>query len=110
MVEIFAFLILVISLGGIFFLFFKKKPLLETLPIQEKESYFSQLKKRTIKFNPFKKFSIEIFLQKILAKIRIISLKIDNLTFNWLKKLRERYQEKKKKVKDNYWDEIKKAK
>ncbi|MFN4160896.1 MAG: hypothetical protein ACK4FW_02765, partial [Stenotrophomonas sp.] len=58
--------------------------------------------------NPFKNFSFDIFLQKMIFKVRILSLKVDNLTFNWLRKLREKYLQKKKK--DNYWEEIKKAK
>jgi len=59
-----------------------------------------------------KSFSFETFLQKILSKIRVLSLRIDNKTFNWLQKLRERSQKKKfegGRKDDNYWEEIKKS-
>lgn len=68
-----------------------------------KESAISRFKKKVKELNPLKNFSFEIFLQKWIARIRILSLKVDNLTFNWLKKLRE----KQKKKLDDYWEKIK---
>jgi len=68
-----------------------------------KESAISRFKKKVKELNPLKNFSFEIFLQKWLTRIRILSLKVDNLTFNWLKKLRE----KQKKKLDDYWEKIK---
>lgn len=61
------------------------------------------------KFNPFKKFSLNLFLQKVLSRIRILTLKTDNKTLNWLQKLREKTKNKLKEG-GNYWEEIKKAK
>ncbi|MEM4188766.1 MAG: hypothetical protein QXN56_06465 [Candidatus Hadarchaeum sp.] len=51
-------------------------------------------------------------MQKILTKIRILSLKTDNKIFNWLQKLREDYKKKKIKKIENekFWEEIKKIK
>ena len=69
----------------------------------------SKLKEKIKILNPFKSFSYEIFLQKLLSKIRILSLKTDNKTFNWLQKLREKSQKKKNLENDNYWEEIKKS-
>ena len=66
------------------------------------------MKERLKKLNPFRNFSYEIFLQKILTKIRILSLRTDNKTFNWLQKLREKNQKKKIEKEDNYWEEVKK--
>jgi len=51
----------------------------------------------------------EIFLQRILSKIRILTLKLENKTGSWLQKLREKSQKKKFKENDNYWKEIKKS-
>ena len=96
--------VLVFSLFGMFFIFLRKIPLILAFEFP-KESSISRLKKKIKKLNPFKNFSFEIFLQKWIAKIRILSLKIDNLTFNWLKKLREK--QKKKQKKDDYWEKIK---
>jgi len=69
----------------------------------------SKLKEKIKILNPFKSFSYEIFLQKLLSKIRILSLKTDNKTFNWLQKLREKSQKKKNLENDNYWQELKKS-
>ena len=89
---------------------FRKIPVLLTLPdiSLQRESFISKLKEKLKKLNPFKNFSYEILLQKILTKIRILSLKTDNKTFNWLQKLREKYQKKKMENDANYWEEIKK--
>jgi len=110
MLELIATIILVFSFLGIGTIVFRKIPVLLTLPeiSTERESLISKLREKIKKFNPFRNFSYEIFLQKILTKIRILSLKADNKTFNWLQKLREKYQKKKIKEKDNYWEEIKK--
>ncbi|MFH1036459.1 MAG: hypothetical protein V1756_00100 [Patescibacteria group bacterium] len=53
-----------------------------------------------------KSFSLDLFLQKIISQMRILTLKADSKTFNWLKNLREKNQ-KKKLENENYWEEIK---
>jgi len=108
MLEIFAFFTLIFSFFGISVIVWRKIPFLSTLSEEKRESVFQRLKNKLVEKNPLRKFSLEVFLQKIIFPIRIWILKLDNLTFNWLRRLRERYQEKKKKEKDNYWEEIKK--
>jgi hypothetical protein len=108
MFETFALLVLIFSFLGMSVIFWRKIPSLSILPEEKKENFLSRLKRKVIERNPFKKFSLEVFLQKVIFPIRILILKLDNLTFNWLRKLREKYQEKKKKERDNYWEEIKK--
>jgi hypothetical protein len=110
MAELIAIIILVCSLIGMGVIVFRKIPILLTLPedLPQKESFISKLKERLKKLNPFRNFSYEIFLQKVLTKIRILSLKADNKTFNWLQKLREKYKKTKIEEKDNYWEEVKK--
>ena len=111
MVEIIALITLFLSLGGIGIIVWRKIPVLVKLPevLPEKnESFGLKLKKKFQKFNFFKNFSFEIFLQKLISKIRILTLKGDNLTFNWLQKLKERMK-KKKLENDNYWEELKKS-
>ena len=105
MINLIFFLILIFSFLGMVFIFLRKIPLILAFEFP-KESAISKFKRKIGKLNPFKKFSLEIFLQKWVARIRILSLKVDNLTFNWLKKLREK--QKKKHQKDDYWERIKK--
>lgn len=111
--ELIALIILIASLLGIGVISFRKIPVLLTLPeieIRKEEGLILKLKKIIERINPFKNFSYEIFLEKILRKVRIFTLKTDNKTFNWLRKLKEKYQKKKIGKKDNYWEEIKKIK
>jgi len=97
-----------IGLGGIIF---KKIPALSVLSEKElkEEVQKSKLMERLRKVKIFRNFSYEKFLQKLLTKVRILSLKTDNKTSNWLKKLKNNTQRKKITEDDNYWDEIKKA-
>jgi hypothetical protein len=129
MIEIIATIILICSLSGIGVIVWRKIPLLVKLPealAEEGESISLKFKQKTEELSPLKNFSYEIFLQKFISKIRILSLKTDSQTFNWLQKLREkskkktfpsrsvdwqRQEIKKNKLdKDNYWEEIKKIK
>lgn len=110
MVQVIAFSILIFSFLGILIIVCQKLSQLSSFTEEKRESYLIKIKRKLKEVNYFKNFSLEIFLQKIIFPIRILSLKIDNLTFNWLRKLRQRYQERKKKEKDNYWEEVKKAK
>jgi hypothetical protein len=80
----------------------------EVLP-EKTEPFSSRLKKKIKEFNLFKKFSYELFLQKLISRIRILILKIDNQAFHWLQKLKERVK-KKKMEDDNYWEDLKKIK
>ena len=109
MIELIALIILMSSLIGMGTILFKKIPLLlelpETLPSQFSwRAIFSKAKK----IIPPKGFSSEVFLQKILSKIRILTLKTDNKTFSLLQRLREKSQKKKFGENDNYWQEIRK--
>ena len=129
MIETIATIILICSLLGIGVIVRRKIPLLVELPEslpEEGESIGLKLKQKTEKLSPLKNFPYEIFLQKFISKIRILSLKTDKQTFNWLQKLREKSKKrtffsrsvdwqnqetKKKKLdEDNYWEEIKKIK
>ncbi|MDI6603314.1 MAG: hypothetical protein QME57_04410 [Patescibacteria group bacterium] len=111
MLELIATIILICSLLGMGVIIFRKIPVLvnlsEVLP-EKGEPFSSKLKKKIKEFNPLKNFSYEVFLQKLIFRIRILTLKTDNQTFNWLQKLRERIK-KKKLENDNYWEELKKA-
>jgi hypothetical protein len=70
---------------------------------------FEKLKGSTLvkKLTPSKKFSLETLLQKILSKVRVLVLKIDHKTSNWLQTLRERAKKRSSLEKDNYWKKLK---
>ena len=97
-----------IGLGGIIF---KKIPVLSALSKKELKEEVQKVKlmERLRKVKLFRNFSYEKLLQKLLTKVRILSLKTDKKTSNWLKKLKDNTQRKKIMEDDNYWDEIKKA-
>lgn len=96
---------------GICIVVFRKIPVLLNLPETEsegvKENFTLKLIRKIKEINPWKNFSYEIFLQKILTKIRILSLKTDNQTSNLLQRLRTKYRQKKVEQNDNYWEKIK---
>jgi len=113
MVDLIFLIIFLTSLVGIGVIIFRKIPLLTELPVSDAASHFNlqalagQIKK--IKnLNPFKGFSTEIFLQKILSKISILSLKTESKSSNWLKKIRAKAKMRKN-LDANYWEEIKKS-
>jgi len=111
--ETIALIIFSGSLIGMAVIIFRKIPALvelpEILPQKGERELFPKLKEKIKILNPFKFFSYEIFLQKILSKIRILSLKTENKTFNWLKQLRTKAKIRKN-LDANYWEEIKKIK
>jgi hypothetical protein len=105
MVEIIAIIIFFVSLIGEIIIVSRKIPILLTLSENlQQESFTLKIKK----INPFQNFSFEIFLEKILRKIRIFSLKVENFTFKLTQKLKERTNEKHLRELDKYWEKIKK--
>lgn len=111
--ELIAKIILVFSLIGIGVIIFRKIPVLVKLPETPIEfdikAKILKIKEKIKNWKYFPKFSFEIYLQKILSKIRILTLKIENKTDNLLQKLREKTKKKKIAKNDNYWEEIKKS-
>lgn len=109
MLQLIALIILIGSTISVGVILFRKVPALAALPDENitKEGTVAGLFAR-IKSPPFlKSFSFEILLQKILSKIRILTLKIENQTASWLELLRAKAQKKKVYENDNYWKEIK---
>jgi hypothetical protein len=110
--EIIALIILFCSLIGMALIVWRKIPVLVQLPEsvgKNQESLFLQIKKIITNINFFKKFSWYIFLQKVISKIRILTLKAENKTAQWLKELREKSQKQKNFENKNYWQELKKS-
>lgn len=111
MAQLIAFIILIGSALGIFVILFKKIPVLVEMPKTGQRpvlvDFWYWLKEKIKNLPPIKSFSPEIFVQKVLSKIRVLTLRIENKTANSLQKLREKAQ---KKNIDNYWQELKKPK
>jgi len=128
--ELFAQIILIVSFLGILAVIVKKIPVLkevEPVPLPKKESPFVKIKKQFVNLNPARLVSLtgfNAFAQKVLSKIRIFSLRLDNTISSWLEKLRQkRIKESNKKInkskegednnsqkKDDYWEKLKEAK
>mgnify|MGYP001594878978 CR=1 FL=1 len=110
MVELIAFIILLIGFLGMAIIITRKAPTLADLPkISEStlKGLILQFKEKVRNSSTIKGFSSEILPQKVLSKIRVLSLKIDNKTSNLLQKLREKNKNKKvQEVEDGYWKEV----
>ena len=110
MLELSATIILFISLIGMAIIIIRKIPILAELPIQEvKRPKVLKIIKEKIKINgKVKLFSGDILLQKMLSNIRILTLKTDSKTSDWLAKLRQKSIKKKNSFSDDYWQKLKK--
>jgi len=109
MLELIVLIIFIVSLSITLIIVFRKIPQILALP-ETSPSYFNWrdiLKKIKI-FNPFKGLSFEMILQKILSRVRVLSLKTENKSYNWLKRLRMKAKIRKN-LDANYWKEIEKS-
>ncbi|OGZ18604.1 MAG: hypothetical protein A2175_02525 [Candidatus Nealsonbacteria bacterium RBG_13_42_11] len=108
MLYLIALILLICSLTGLGIIIRRKIPVLlelpETAPVQfDFKIILSKIKSLSV----FEDFSAEMFLHKILSKIRVLTLKFENKTSNWLQRLRQKSLKKKFSENDKYWQEIK---
>ena len=121
MLDLILTIILIGSLAGIGVIMAKKLPVLSNLPAVSSEPQASttpsavklwlanRAKNMPLLGNWFKDFSYQMFLQKLLSKIRVMTLKLENKTGNYLAKLREQEKQKiEEAASDNYWNDLKK--
>ena len=109
MVELISLIILICSLGGIVVLVFWKIPVLTQLSFETEscqENILSKAKQKVKELAPSNSFNSRNFLQKILLRVRILSLKTENKTNNLLQKLS---QQDRITNNDNYWEELRKS-
>lgn len=99
------------SLFGMVVLFIKKIPVLVELKEVQIESFFEKVKKKIKKnLSQIKYFQVEFWenlSKKLIKKIRILSLKVDNFTFHLLRKIGKKKKESLEK--DDYFEKIKRA-
>ena len=113
MIELIFLIILFLSAAGIGFILYRKMPVLSK--IAEPSGDFqkivvSKIKERTKDLPGLKDFSYELYLQKMLSKFRVLTLKTENKTGNWLESLRKKHVQNNGSNNDNYWEKLKKAK
>lgn len=101
-IEAIAAIILIGSLTGLSVILLRKIPLLVELPCQKTTvtEILLNLKAKIKIISPLKRFSFEIFLQKIL-------LKAEQKSNHWLRQIKEKAENKKYHLSDNYWQELK---
>jgi MinD-like ATPase involved in chromosome partitioning or flagellar assembly len=109
MIESIVIVIFFGGLLGIVVILIRKIPVLVSLPVRKKktkESSFPKIKEKIIALNPLKYIPSEIFLQKVLSKVRVLTIKLENKTAIWLKQLREKAKRKKEIENDKYWEDL----
>lgn len=103
--------ILGISFLGITAVLLRKIPALTSLPRSAKRTdagYKTMIKKGVRSVPGLRSFSYDLFLQKLLSKFRVLTMKTENKTAGLLERMREKNNHKT--FKDGYWKELKKAK
>src|SRR3989344_3232833 len=114
LLEIIFSSILLISLFIISVILLRKIPILAKLPevksvkkaFLPKEAVISAIKDGVKRIPGAQKFDYELYLQKILSKVRILTLKTESKTGGWLERLRKRRNGHNHD--DGYWEELKK--
>jgi hypothetical protein len=115
--EIIFLIVSLSSTAGLVILFAKKIRQLDglpkTTPAFEKRgdlwrAVWTKVKEKLAKLPFLRNFSLEISLQKILSKTRVLTLKLENKMAGWLEILRKKSQEKNRAPgeDDHYWQEL----
>ncbi|MFH1423599.1 MAG: hypothetical protein ABIG29_01395 [Candidatus Nealsonbacteria bacterium] len=115
MVTLISIIIFILSLAGIVVILLRKIPVLCELPERNFDfslgnSLAGGIKDGMKKMPGIKNFSYDLYLQKTLSKVRVLTMKTENKTGSWLEKLRQKNCKKNSTNNDNYWDTLKKAK
>lgn len=112
MIELITLITLFIGLIGMGVILIRKIPVLTKLSPQEiaGPGIFQKLKDKVKNNGALKTFSGEVLLVKILSKIRVLTLKTEDKTSDWLGKLHQKSLKKKKNFSDGYWQKLKKKK
>ena len=113
MAGLISIVILFLSLAGMAVILLRKMTVLGKLPERDfafGNSLVCGLRGGLKKMPVIKGFSYELYLQKVLSKIRVLTLKTENKTGSWLERLRQKNCKKNHTNNDGYWDTLKKAK
>ena len=115
MIEIIASIVLFGSIAGLFAVIYRKMPALKQIPkesgVSARADFWTKLKSWSVlsfkKIPYFRNFSWLDFLQKILLKGKLLVLKTENKLNEYMLKLRQRAENQKQALPDNYWHDIK---
>ena len=102
---------LVLSLIGLGVILFRRIPDLVKLPEPSgalPNAVILRIKEKAKSFPGIRNY--ELYLQKILSRIRVLTLKTDSKTSGWLERLRQKKNHENGNNNDKYWEELKKAK
>ena len=112
MVNLILLVIFLLSVIGIGVILARKIPVLAQLSIEagEEQSILQKMKIGVQQNGTLNAFSPEILLQKVLSKIRVLTLRTEHKTGTMLQQLRQKSLEKKKKLADDYWQKIRRKK
>lgn len=112
MSELIALIIFFIGLIGMGVIVFRKIPVLVELSPQlvKEQGVWKRVRSKIKNRKALESFSTESLLHKTLSGFRVLILKTDSKTSEWLGKLRQRSLKKKKEFADDYWEKVKKKK
>ena len=110
MIEAIFSVILFLSLVGMGVIIRKRIPDIALLPETAPVSFdWNKALTKMKNTSPLKRVSLEMLLQKMLSKTRVLILKTDNKTSNWLQRLREKSQKNKFGDDDTYWKDVRRS-
>jgi len=113
MFEIIFIFTLIASLAGMAVILYRRMP--DLIKVKEpsgdlRVAAVLRIKEAVRRIPMVSDFSYELYLQKILSRIRILTLKTDSKTSGWLERLRQKQSQENGNGNDKYWEELKKAK
>ncbi|MCD6148007.1 hypothetical protein J7J18_01400 [bacterium] len=105
--EIISINSLVLGLLGMAIIIFRHLSELDSISSNnQKEGLISNVKRKSRQILPIESFSYELFLEKFLKRLQILTLRLEGFIFSHLQKLREKRKEKTA-GEDSYWKKIK---
>jgi hypothetical protein len=113
MITLILIAILFGSLIGIIVILYRRIPDLVKLsedPLNWRVGFLPKIKKEVRKLPGAKTLDYELYLQKMLSRVRVLTLKTENKTGNWLERLRQKSNQKSNQKSDTYWEELRKTK
>jgi len=112
MINLISLTLLLISLLGIALIILRKAPVLAELSLvrDRNKGILNKAVNIIKKSEVVKGFTPDVLLHKTLSKVRVLTLKTECKTADWLKDLRQKSIEKKKSFSDDYWKKIKRNK
>ncbi len=113
MAGLISIIVFFLSLAGLAVILLRKMPVLYKLPERDFEfgnALANGIRSGLKRMPRIKGFSYELYLQKVLSRVRILTLKTESKTGSWLESLRQKNCKKNHTSHDDYWDTLKKAK